>query len=278
MPGYYPFPTSGGDLPGRPGKSVPYTPPWGPRGKGPWPKSKWNEGDLPWKLPVPDSGGSSALGGLMGNGFGGNSGKPTDVSSMLKEIMSGNGSMSKPSTTGGNGGLAGLFGGGGQSSINDWGITDPYQPGTGGQPPSIGLPFDPNTPPGTWTTGPGGTGTNPNDPGGVTVPPTSPATAFNFWSSIKDILGDNVDQSQFDALQQSFAARNNWRIPKNAQDMLDTAKLMKLLGMDDEASSLAFQAINMGYRAPKWDLNTLFGPLFAQWGLQYGGAGAGAAQ
>jgi hypothetical protein len=168
--------------------------------------------------------------------------------------------------TGGMGGLMGnVFGGdsGGQSSIKDLigqmgGITTNGDVG-------IGEPL---------AREPGLYGGGPESPtaetGGTTVGTQPAAAAFDFWTSIKDILGDSVNQDQFDSLQQAFQARNNWRVPKNAQDMLDTAKLMKVLGMDDEAASLAFQAINMGYRQPKWDLNTLFGPLFQSWGLQYG--------
>lgn len=197
----------------------------------PW-RRKLPQDIIPWPEPPEiGTGDTSTLGGLMGNVFGGPGGG--DNSGMAEST-----------------GSYGLGTGGGVS-INDWNIGDPLI----------------NEPGQTLYDG-GGNAPIADQPGGTTT--TTPAQAFDFWTSIRDILGDSVDESQFSALQQSFAARNNWRVPKNAQDMLDTAKLMKLLGMEDEASSLAFQAINMGYRAPKWDLNTLFGPLFASWGLQYG--------
>ena len=98
---------------------------------------------------------------------------------------------------------------------------------------------------------------------------TTAAAPWDFWGSLQGLLGE--DWSEFEKIKNYVSAPGRrWRAPRQAQDMVEYAQLMKDMGDEDAAMGFLQQIIGQGFNRPRIDLSSMMGPYVQRWGYGYG--------
>ena len=119
---------------------------------------------------------------------------------------------------------------------------------------------------------------------GTELPP--PASAYDFWNDLKDLLDIGKDaasssglfdmtQAQWDSLVGVFQrqmSKNKWRVPREVQDQLDMARVIRDMGGSaDDVLAIVGGVLQQGYRNPQFSLmQSLWNPYdMKRWGYGY---------